>query len=104
MSDDLLDTEIEPAHQALAARLALASVDHDGPRTAAGLSEVIEGGMGVAQAVTALMSKHTGLLLTATPRRSRRPVGCCRRPSWMRVRPSTGEARFGHAGVTVRYT
>jgi hypothetical protein len=73
IDDPLLDTPISPAHQALAARLALASVDHDAYRTAArlltvcaaqrpaqvlaqqrddGLSEVIEGGMGVALACT----------------------------------------------------
>jgi hypothetical protein len=66
MSDDLLDTEIEPAHQALAARLTLASVDADAHRIDAGLSEVVEGGMSTAVAVIALLSKHLGVsLLTA---------------------------------------
>ncbi len=66
MSDPLLDTPIEPAHQALAVRLTLASVDRDADRIGQGLQEVADGGMPAALAVVALLSKHLGVsLLTA---------------------------------------
>jgi hypothetical protein len=45
MSGELLDTPIEPAPQALAARLTLAWVDRDADRIEQGLQEVVEGGM-----------------------------------------------------------
>jgi hypothetical protein len=58
MSDPLLDTPIEPAHQALAARLTLASVDRDADRIGQGLQEVADGGMPAALAVVALLSSN----------------------------------------------
>ena len=55
-SDDLLDTEITPAHQQLAARLALACADLDADQLGAGLAEVAAGGC--ALPVVALMARN----------------------------------------------
>jgi hypothetical protein len=73
MSDHLLDTEIEPAHQALAARLTLASVDGDADRIHQGLGEVVEVGMPAAPAVIALLNKHLAVSLVGCARRGDHP-------------------------------
>ena len=62
-SDDLLDAEITPHHQQLAARLALACVDQDPDRLDAGLAEVAAGGLGCAVPVVAVMARNTAAAL-----------------------------------------
>ena len=88
MSDDpLLDTQIHPEHQALSARLTLAAVDHDADRTAAGLSEVVAGGMSTALAVIALLTRHLAITMVGRHGAPRRPGRCWRRRSSTPVRP-----------------
>ena len=63
MTDDLLDTPVSPADQALAARLTLAALDGDPDRVHAGLMELIDGGPGVALPVVGLLVRHLAITL-----------------------------------------
>ena len=64
-SDNVLDAEITPYHQQLAARLALACVDLDADRLDAALAEVAAGGLGCALPVLALMARNTAAALVS---------------------------------------
>jgi hypothetical protein len=57
-TDDLLNIEITPADQQLAARLGLASIDSDHSRYCQVLAEVQAGGMPTAIAVIAILNNH----------------------------------------------
>ncbi len=65
MPDDVLDAEITPHHQQLAARLALACADQDADRLDAVLSEVAAGGLACALPVCAFLSRNTAAVLVA---------------------------------------
>jgi hypothetical protein len=64
-NDDLLDAEVTPHHQQLAARLALACVDLDADRLDAALTEVAAGGLDCALPVCAFLSRNTAAVLVA---------------------------------------
>ena len=58
MTDDLLDLEVTDAHQQLASRLALASIDGDTDRFRQALAEIHSGGLDCAIAVLVLTNNH----------------------------------------------
>ena len=61
-----LDVQIQPAHQALAARLGLAAVDGSADRIDAGLSEVAALGITEALAVLAVQTRNLAAALVAS--------------------------------------
>lgn len=61
-----LDVQIEPAHQAIAARLSLAVVDGSADRIDSGLSEVAALGMPDALAILAVLARNVASTLTVT--------------------------------------
>ena len=62
MSDDLLDTPVSPADQALAARLTLASIDGDADRTYTGLGESVAD-PNRAVAVIGMLTRHLAITM-----------------------------------------
>ena len=99
MTDDLLETPVSPADQALAARLTLASLDGDPDRVHSGLLEMVGAGPDTAVAVVGLLTRHLAITLVQKhgPEKAR---ALLQRSSWTRDRP-TGDRRGIIAASTV---